>query len=133
MVFNYISSQVGINLGAVLPQATLQVGGTILAQNFATYSDSSLKNFKNQYTLGKEDLEILKPWNFTWKNNEKDDVGFAAEDVEKILPSAVIRGQNGLLMVDYGRLSIVSLAALRDTNNRLNSIESTLCSLQSRL
>jgi hypothetical protein len=130
MIFNYISSQVGINLGNVQPQATLQVGGTILAENFATYSDSSLKNFKQQYTVGPQDLEALKPWNFTWKNNDLDDVGFAAEDVEKILPSAVKRGSNGLRMVDYVRLSIISLAALRDTNSRLSNIESTLCGLQ---
>jgi len=133
VVFNYISSQVGIGLATAQPQAMLHVGGTILAQNYATYSDSSLKNFKNQFKIGAEELEILKPWNFTWKDNELDDVGFAAEDVEKVLPSAVKRGANGLRMVDYGRLSIVSLAALRETNNRLNSIESTLCNLQNSL
>ena len=133
MIFNYISSQVGINLGTTQPQATLQVGGTILAENFATYSDSSLKNFKNHYTVGPEDLEALKPWNFSWKATDTEDVGFAAEDVEKILPSAVKKGPNGLRMVDYGRLSIVSLAALRDTNQRLNSMESTLMGIQARL
>jgi len=133
MVFNYSTNQVGINLFTTQPQATLQVGGTILAENFASYSDSSLKNFKSPYTIDKTDLEALRPWNFTWKNNEQDDVGFAAEDVEKILPSAVRRGPNGLRMVDYGRLSVVSLAALRHTNQRLESIESTLQSLTSKL
>lgn len=133
MVFNYISSQVGINLGNSQPQATLQVNGTILAQNFATYSDSSLKNFTSQYQVSSQDLEALKPWNFTWKDTSNVDVGFAAEDVEKILPSAVRRGANGLRMVDYGRLSIVSLAALQQANNRLTSIESTLQGIQNRL
>jgi hypothetical protein len=133
ITFNYISSQVGINIGSFQPEATLQVGGAILAQNFVSFSDSSLKNFKNQYEINQSDLESLKPWNFTWKADDVEDVGFAAEDVERILPSAVKRTSTGLRMVDYSRLSIISLAALRDTNNRLKSIESTLTSLLERI
>ena len=146
MTFNYTTSQVGVNLGQQQPEATLHVGGTVLAQNFATYSDSRLKNLHSVYTVSPEDLEHLKPWCYTYKDTDYDvvtandvvepydvveayDVGFRAEDVQKILPSAVKRGQNGLLMVDYGRLSVVSLAALRDTNQRLSNIESTLASL----
>lgn len=129
MTFNYISSQVGVNLGQEQPEATLHVGGTVLAQNFATYSDSRLKNLQSVYTVSPEDLDQLKPWSYTYISDSSHDVGFRAEDVEKILPSAVKRGQNGLLMVDYGRLSVVSLAALRDTNQRLTNIESTLASL----
>jgi len=129
MVFNYISSQVGINLGTGQPQTTLHVGGTILAENFATYSDSSLKNFKDEYQVTTNDLQALKPWIFNWKDSDIQDVGFAAEDVEAIMPSAVKIGPTGLRMVDYGRLSVVSLAALRNTNNRLDAVESTLQSL----
>lgn len=134
MTFNYISSQIGVNLQQQ-PEATLHVGGTVLAQNFATYSDSRLKNLHSVYTVSPEDLEHLKPWSYTYKKQQEQhddstygayDVGFKAEDVEKILPSAVKRGPNGLLMVDYGRLSVVSLAALRHTNQRLTNIESTL-------
>jgi len=133
MVFNYANSNVGINLGSNQPQTTLHVGGTILAENFASYSDSSLKDFKSPFELSIEDLEILKPWNFAWKSNEQMDVGFAAEDVEKILPSAVYRSPDGLRMVDYSRLSVVSMAALRDTNKRLTSIESTINSINNKL
>jgi hypothetical protein len=114
-------------------QATLHVGGTVLAESFNTYSDSSLKNFESPFIIDKTDLEALQPWNFTWKSNAQPDVGFAAEDVEKILPSAVQKGPNGLLMVDYSRLTVLSLAALRDTNKRLSGIESTLQFLTDKL
>jgi hypothetical protein len=133
ITFNYPSSTVGINLLSSQIQATLHVGGTVLAENFATYSDSSLKKFKSPFHIDKTDLEALQPWNFTWKSSAQEDVGFAAEDVEKILPSAVQRGPNGLLMVDYSKLTVLSLAALRDTNQRLNSIESTLQFLTDKL
>jgi hypothetical protein len=133
MQFDYVNSQIGINLQNISPQATLHVGGTVLAQSFASYSDSSLKNFISEYTIEANDLTALKPWNFKWLVDNQVDVGFAAEDVEKILPTAVKKTVDGLKMVDYGRLSVISIAALRETNNRLQVVESTLTSLLARL
>ena len=126
MGFDYTNSRVGVNVGSRLPQATMEVNGILLAQTFATYSDSSLKNFTSEFEISHTDLEILKPWKFTWKSDNSEDIGFAAEDVEKVAPYAVKMGPNGLRMVDYGRLSVVSLAALRQTNLRLDAVESTL-------
>jgi len=34
-------------------------------------------------------------------------------------------------MVDYGKLSAVAIAALRDTNERLTAVESTLAGIRS--
>jgi hypothetical protein len=132
MQFDYVNSQIGINLQNIAPQATLHVDGTVLAQSFASYSDSSLKKFISEYTINTNDLSALKPWNFNWLADNLADVGFAAEDVEKVLPSAVKKTVDGLKMVDYGRLSVVSIAALRETNNRLQAVESTLTSLLAR-
>jgi hypothetical protein len=132
MQFDYVNSQIGINLQNIAPQATLHVDGTVLAQSFASYSDSSLKKFISEFRIHTNDLSTLKPWNFNWLADNQTDVGFAAEDVEKVLPSAVKKTVDGLKMVDYGRLSVVSIAALRDTNNRLQAVESTLTSLLSK-
>jgi len=130
-VLNYSSNSIGINIGNNQPNANLEVNGVILAQIYATYSDSSLKNFKAPLLITKEDLEALKPWHFAWKADNKDDIGFAAEDVEKIIPTAVHRAANGLRMVDYGKLSAVAIAALRDTSQRLTAVESTLAGIRS--
>jgi hypothetical protein len=128
-VFNYATSSIGFNIGSNQPQANLEVNGVILAQIYATYSDSSLKNFKSPLRIQENELEILKPWNFTWKADNFDDIGFAAEDVEKIAPSAVRRAANGLRIVDYGRLSVIAISALQETNKRLAAVESTLVTL----
>lgn len=130
-VFNYATSSIGFNIGSNQPQANLEVNGVILAQIYATYSDSSLKNFKSPLRIQENELEILKPWNFAWKADNFDDIGFAAEDVEKIAPSAVKRAANGLRIVDYGRLSVIAISALQETNKRLAAVESTLTNLSS--
>jgi hypothetical protein len=129
-VLNYSSNSIGINIGSHQPQANLEVNGVILAHTFATYSDSSLKNFTSPLLITSAELEKMRPWNFTWKADSLVDIGFAAEDVEKIAPSAVKRASNGLRIVDYSRLSAVAISALQDTNRRLLAVESTLIGIQ---
>ena len=134
MQFDYSANTVSINPtpGTNISTLSLVVSGIILANSYATYSDSSLKNFKSEFEFREQDLEILKPWKFTWKATDAEDMGFAAEDVEKVAPYAVKIGANGLRMVDYGRLSVVSMAALRETNRRLIAVESTLAAYSTK-
>jgi Chaperone of endosialidase len=126
VVFNYGTSSIGINIGINQPQANLEINGLVLAQTYATYSDSSLKNFITPLQITENELTLLKPWNFTWKEDGKPDIGFAADDVERLVPQAVKRAQNGLRVVDYGRLSVIAISALQETNKRLAIVESTL-------
>jgi len=134
MVFDYEGACVGINIPEdETPQQDLEVRGTILAEVYATYSDKSLKKFKTPYRVTLEDLEVLRPWKFDWLNTGVEDIGFSADDVEQVVPWVVKKGANGLKMVDYSRLSVVSLAALKETNNRLTCIESTLEGIQTKL
>jgi hypothetical protein len=100
--------------------------GTIVAKNFATFSDSSLKKFKSELKVSHADLLTLTPWNFDWLSDGKPDIGFAAEDVEKIAPELVKYNSNGLRMVDYSRLSVLAISALRDMNDRLKILEDKL-------
>ena len=97
--------------------------GTVVSENFATFSDSSLKKFKKHYTITDEQLSNLTPWYFDWLADGKPDIGFAAEDVEKIAPEIVKRTREGLKMVDYSRLSVLAISALRDTVNRVTKLE----------
>ena len=100
---------------------------------YASYSDPLLKSFKGEYQVGSEQLESLVPKYFNWLEDDKKDVGFSATDVEKILPEAVKIGPTGLKMVDYSRLSIITIAGLRDSNNRIKILESTLSGLQLKI
>ena len=89
--------------------------------------------FKDEYKISPEELDTLTPKYFNWISDNSEDVGFSATDIEKVLPEAVKIGPTGLKMVDYSRLSIITIASLRDSNNRIKALESTLQALQSRL
>jgi len=135
MSFNYSTNCVGINKnGATLTNnVSLDISGTILANTFATYSDPSLKEFTNRYNLTLSDLDGMNPSHFKWLSDEKEDVGFSATEIESILPTAVSLGPSGLKLVDYSKLSIISIAALKDANHRVKALESTVQALAAKL
>jgi hypothetical protein len=135
MSFNYSTNCVGINKnGATLTNnVSLDISGTILANTFATYSDPSLKEFTNPYNLTLSDLDGMNPSHFKWLSDEKEDVGFSATEIESILPTAVSLGPSGLKLVDYSKLSIISIAALKDANHRVKALESTVQALAAKL
>jgi len=129
IAFDYINNRIGINKNGRPPLATLDVSGTIVAKMYASYSDPALKSFKGIYTVSPEQIDSLVPRYFNWLEDDKPDVGFSAHDVENILPEAVRIGPTGLKMVDYSRLSIITIAALRDSNNRIAALESTITAI----
>ena len=133
MSFDFINNRVGVNKNGSPPLATLDISGTIVAKMYASYSDPVLKSFDKDYTISPEELESVKPRYFKWLADNSDDVGFSATDIEKVLPAAVKIGPSGLKMVDYSRLSVLTIASLIDSNNRIKNLESTVQGLQERL
>ena len=59
------------------------------SSNFLNVSDKRLK--KNIHTISESLNRILelRPTEFVWKENEKQDIGFIAQEVEKIIPEVV--------------------------------------------
>lgn len=131
--FDYINNRVAINKHGQPALATLDISGTIVAKMYASYSDPLLKSFKGEYQISPEQLDSLTPKYFNWLEDDKKDVGFSATEVEKVLPEAVKIGPTGLKMVDYSRLSIITIAGLRDSNKRIKTLESTLSGLQLKM
>ena len=141
---NYIESQ-NLNISSIgarskpplasfdFNKGIMYTNGTIVAENFATFSDSSLKNFKTPFNVSHDDLISLQPWNFDWLADGKHDIGFSAQDVEKIAPELVKINDNGLRMVDYSRLSVVAISALRDMSVKILKLESDIEKLTSKL
>ena len=52
-------------------------------------SDERLKENMYDVTGSLNRILELKPTHFTWKENKKQDVGFIAQEVEKIIPEVV--------------------------------------------
>ena len=77
------------------------VAENIECNNFTGVSDERLKkNIVDLKNVGK-DLEKLRTVGFDWKSNNEADIGFIAQNVEKIYPSLVKTGKDGFKSVKY--------------------------------
>ena len=91
---------------------------------FYETSDARLKTFGN-------DIEALNLISniptkyFTWKvdENQKQHIGTSAQELQKFYPELVFENENGELSVDYARLSIIALAAIKELKSELENIK----------
>ena len=122
---------VGINTTA--PSQRLHVAGNICATGtIGACSDERFKERVESVAGALDKVEQLRGVNFVWKREafpdhqfaENRQLGFIAQEVEKVLPQVVSRGSDGYLSVDYGRLTPVLVEAmkeLRQANERLHT------------
>lgn len=103
------------------------------AVGFYESSDERLKNFSKDIDLDLEKLSKLKKMYFTWKDDDKQQFGVSAQEVQKIYPEIVSADtETGNLSVDYAKLSVVALAAVDKLYDRQKSIEDRLAKLENR-
>lgn len=120
--------------------ATLSVNGTVYAYNdvsvrgkvnassgFFETSDKTLKNFKSDIKIDFDSLSKLPKKYFTWKEDatEQLHIGTSAQDVQQLFPELVSEN-DGVLSVDYAKLSIIALAAIDKLNERIEYLEKQL-------
>lgn len=108
----YTNGKVGI--AKTNPQYTLDVNGDVGAADFLYTSDLRLKeNIAPLFgSLGK--ILQLKGVSFDWKSNGEKNIGFIAQDVEKIIPELVSTGADGFKSVKYGNIVAILTEAIKE-------------------
>jgi len=89
-------------------------------------SDINLKTNISPIESPIKSLESIRGVNFEWKkesNKSGEDQGLIAQEVEKIIPSAVKKGEDGYLKVDYTKLVPFLLEAVKDLSKRVKELE----------
>lgn len=89
------------------------VNGNITATSFTQASQRSLKNILSYDGLSLEQLSVIKPIKFTWKDGRDNryHVGGVADDMAQILPE-VVYSTNDFLTMDYGNAGFYVAASL---------------------
>jgi hypothetical protein len=119
-------NQVEIRPGGTVGIATLDTGGsTQLCQNSirAISTCSSSLRYKKDvqpFSRGLELLQQLRPIMFTWKQDGKRDLGFGAEDIERVEPLLVTRNEKREVEgVKYDRITAVLVNAVREQQDQI--------------
>ena len=102
-------------------------GYAAYATYWYTYSDISLKKDIFKIDEGINDkIDMLEPVNYTLKSNDKKDVGFIAQEVKKVFPLLVNKDKDGLLTVDYSKLTPYLVKGMQENNKKIKELESKL-------
>ena len=128
-----ITNTGNVGIGTQSPSQRLHVVGNICATGtIGTCSDARFKEHVEPVAGALEKVEQLRGVHFDWKREEFPDhefaearqLGFIAQEVEKVLPQVVSRGEDGYLSVDYGRMTpllVEAMKELRMDNQRLHT------------
>ena len=101
----------------------LNVGGDITA--FAT-SDERLKDNKINITNALEKVNSVCGIAFDWNDKSEktgSSYGVIAQEVEKILPHAVVTREDGFKAVKYDSLIPLLIEAIKELNSKVNQLE----------
>ena len=57
-------------------------------------------------------------------------MGFIAQEVQEIMPQAVSTRDDGMMQMDYGRITPILASALQDAHKKIEQLESRLAALE---
>ena len=100
--------------------------GTIKAHSFITYSDETLKDNITPIDSGLDKVMALQGVSYDWKSDGTADIGFIAQEVEKVVPQAVYGKSDGEYGLDYGSLTSVLVEAVKEQQAQIEDLKAEL-------
>ena len=105
--------------------------GTEFQVAFASASDANYKTNVTPMTDALSKVNALTPITYNWdsakcKNmivDNKNQIGLIAQDVEQIVPEVVYTDSNGMKYIDYGRLSVILLAGMKEQQAQITALQ----------
>jgi len=120
----------GTNLTAKMqlsPSGTLTVKGDVIA--YGSPSDISLKENIKPISNSLDKVKKLQGVTFDWIQKEdqildiKEDIGFIAQDVEKVIPELVRKNKDGLLSMRHQGIIPMLVEAIKELEARVKELE----------
>lgn len=109
---------------------TFHANADVVAFSSTVASDEKLKTNIVSTKYGLDDILKLDGKEFDWKKhlNQKHDIGFIAQDVQKVIPELVnevdgLNGDESHLAVDYAKLVPVLVNAIKELKNEIEEIK----------
>ncbi len=122
----------GTSSATVYIPGNLVVSGTFTAPQT---SDRRLKNIKGENKSGLAQVRELKVYDFTFKNDKehKPHVGVIAQDLEKVFPNAVIKGDDGYLKIRRDDMFYAMVNAIKELDAKLTALVEEVKSVIARI
>lgn len=94
-------------------------------------SDSRLKNVGEEFKSGIDEIKKLKAYNYTFKRDKSKTqrVGVIAQDLEKVYPNAVIKGDDGFLRIRYEDIWFSLVNAVKQLDDKIIALKTDITSI----
>lgn len=130
-------SNVSVSNYSSMSGGSIYATGTISGQTLTQRSDLRLKHDIGSLNYGLKDLIKLNPTSYKWNSDNRIDIGFIAQEVEKIIPELVFKDEKGFYSIDYSKITSVIVKAIQEMNvsidNRFATLEKENAQLKARL
>lgn len=133
-----------VGIGTTAPTQALHVVGNAYktegGTSWATSSDLRLKNLTGFYTKGLNEIAALQPMKYIYKkdnprqlNSETEQIGFVAQEVQKIFPEAVSESEDGYLDFNIHPINVAMVNAIKELKLQNGELAKEVSDLKSRL
>lgn len=121
---------------SVTQRGGIQVSNATTVAFIAT-SDARLKTDVEDFSGAIDMMRAIKPRHFTWIENGERDMGFLAQELKNIYPSAVAGDPEGDVTknpmgVDYGKITPLLAAAIKDLINANDALTARVAALEAK-
>lgn len=95
----------------------------IYANKFLYRSDIRYKKDVQELDNSYDKLMNLHGVKYKWISDNSDDIGFIAQDVEKVLPEIVYEDNNGMKTVDYAKMLPIIVETIKEQDKKINELQ----------
>ena len=98
-------------------------------------SDRRLKNVGKEFTSGLDTIKKLEVFNYKFKDDKTKTprVGVIAQDLQKIFPDAVVKGEDGFLRIRMEDMFYAVINAVKELDTRTSAQEKKIQELEKRI
>ena len=103
---------------------SLLVTGAAFVTSLTETSALRYKKYVKDLNSETDNIYQLRPVHFRWRDDNRKDYGLIAEEVEKIYPDLVTKGDNGdALGISYTKLTALLVKTIQELTDRVEKLE----------
>ena len=137
-IINVIPSQTTAPTEKLSVVGNICATGTITASQAGCGSDIRWKKNIEPIKNSLNNILLLKGIYYDWKTEEFPEkqfstnrqLGFIAQEMQKVYPELIITDKQGYLSVDYQRFTVILLEAIKEQQKIIDKLQSAVGSLQ---
>ena len=130
-----------VGIGTAIPDQLLSVNGDASKAagggSWQVFSDERLKNIKGQFNSGLQAVMQLQPIRYQYRpdnalglKSERENIGFGAQALQKIIPEAVTMNANGYLQVNNDPIIWTMLNAIKEQQKEIEQLKAQVRQLR---